>query len=695
MNHDQARARIAVLRREIERHRELYYRLAQPEISDADYDALEQELAGLEASHPDLAAPDSPTVQVGDDRDPTAPALGHARPMLSLQNSYDLADVAAFAQRVERELKHAGPVRYTIEPKLDGVALVVRYRDGDLVCALTRGDGQSGEVVTTAARAIDGVVPRLPDDWRAVFPGAVEACEVRGEVYLTFERFAALNAAREQEGRELLANPRNAAAGTLKTLDAEAVRRRGLSVCFYQIFPLDQDDRWTEVGDFASHGEELEALVRLGLPICEVLLEAGDLDVLGARLADLEARRPQLDYQIDGAVIKVDSAAQQRQLGLTAKAPRWALAYKFAAEEATTILRAITLQVGRTGVITPVAELEPVVLAGTTVSRATLHNWEELERKDIRPGDRVVVVKGGDVIPKVLRALPAFRDGSQRPLPPPTSCPVCGEPVGAARGTRSPCAASIRACPAVLTARLRHFVGRQACDIEGLGERGIEQLLTAGLVRGPADLLRLSGETLAALPGWGEKSATNVLQSAAAARRRPWAAKIFALGIPQVGISTATTLARQYASLDELRMAPAADLAALPDIGATVAAAITDWFNDPATGILLRDLADAGFFLTQEEQPAPPVALDADSPFAGRVFVLTGTMKDLTRDQAREAIERRGGKVTGSVSKRTDVVVAGEKAGKKLEQAEALGVTVWDEDMLVALFAAVEAAGEG
>lgn len=693
MNKEQARARVEALRREVERHRDLYYRQARPEISDADYDALEHELARLEAAFPDLAASDSPTARVGDDRDPAAPALPHARPMLSLQNSYDLADVAAFADRVARELKHAGPVRYTVEPKLDGVALVVRYRDGKLTCALTRGDGAVGEVVTAAARAITGILPSLGAGWQDAFGGPVEACEARGEVYLTRARFDALNRERLDEGREPFANPRNAAAGTLKTLDQEEVRRRGLSVCFYQLFPLDADDRWTERGDLASHRAELAALAALGLPVGDVVLTAEDPTTLGAALADLEARRERLDFQIDGAVIKVDSAAQQRLLGLTAKAPRWALAYKFAAEEAITTLRAITLQVGRTGVITPVAELEPVLLAGSTVGRATLHNWEELARKDIRPGDRVVVVKGGDIIPKVLRSLPEARNGSQQPLPPPTACPACGEAV--ARNDGEVALRCVNpACPAVVAARLRHFVGRQACDIEGLGERGLEQLLAAGLVRGPADLLRLPQEALAALPGWGEKSAAGVLEKAAAARRRPWAAKIFALGIPQVGTTTATTLARAFASLGALRQAPMEQLAGLPDIGETVARAIVDWFAHPATTVLLRDLGAVGFFLDQEQQPAAAPVANEGSAFAGRVFVLTGTLADLSRDEAREAIERRGGKVTGSVSKRTDVVVAGQKAGKKLEQAAALGVTVWDEATLVANLAEPEAAGE-
>jgi DNA ligase (NAD+) len=693
MNQEQARARIAELRREIARHRDLYNRQAQPEIADAAYDALERELAALEAAHPDLVTDDSPTVRVGDDRAPDAPSLPHSRPMLSLQNSYDLDEVTAFDQRVRRELPADEPVRYTVEPKLDGVAIAVRYRQGRLVCALTRGDGQTGDVVTRAAATIASLPSRLPSDWAAAFGAPVAACEARGEVFLTLSRFAALNRERAAEGRELLANPRNAAAGTLKTLDPEEVRRRGLSIVFYQIFPLDAEDRWTEVGDLPSHRAEVDALASLGLPTSGILRQASGAEELARQLDDLELQRPQFAYQIDGAVIKLDSAAHQRRLGSTSKAPRWALAYKFSAEEAVTTLREITLQVGRTGVITPVAELEPVSLAGTTVSRATLHNWEELARKDIRPGDRVVVVKGGDIIPKVLRALPEHRDGSQQPLAAPTACPVCRQPV-----VRRPDEVAVRcgnaACPAVLAARLRHFASRQACDIEGLGERGIEQLIEAGLVRGPADLLRLDPAALAGLPGWGEKSAANVVRSLREVRRRPWARKIFALGIPQVGIGTATTLARAHASLAELARAGADELAALPDIGPLVAEAVTRWFQDPDTTTLLSALEAAGFFLPAEQPPPPVVAAGAgDGPLAGRVVVLTGTLERLTRDQARETITRLGGKVTGSVSKRTDLVIAGQKAGKKLEQAQALGLEIWDEAALLAALAAAEAGG--
>lgn len=689
MAHEDVRRRLATLRAEIERHRRLYYRDLAPEISDEDYDALERELAVLEAQHPDLAAADSPTARVGDDRDARFPSAPHSRPMLSLQNSYDLAEVAAFDQRVRKELGAQAMVEYTVEPKMDGVALALRYRDGALAIALTRGDGERGDVITRNAATIAGIPARLPRGWQKLFAGPVTACEARGEVYLARSRFLALNREREAEGLEPLANPRNATAGTLKTLDPEEVRRRGLSVVFYQLFPLDESDRWTVAGDVASHRDELAALARLGLPTNPLLAVAHDADELAARLADLAARRDELDYQIDGAVIKVDAAVQQQRLGWTAKAPRWGLAYKFTAEEAITTLRAITLQVGRTGVITPVAELEPVVLAGTTVARATLHNWEELERKDIRPGDRVAVAKGGDIIPKVLRSLPEARDGSQRPLPAPRACPVCGAAVERREGEVALRCRNPR-CPAVLAGRLRHFAGRQGGDIEGLGGRWIDLFLGEGWVHSPADLFRLDRAALVSLPGWGEKSADNLLRAIAAVPQRPWANKIFALGIPQVGITTATTLARAYASLDALAAAPATELAALPDIGPVVAEAIAGWFADPASQELLDELRAVGFFRPREQQPAAAPTARRQDAIAGRTFVLTGTLPGLGRDEARALIEARGGKVTSAVSKRTDVVVAGEKPGSKYTKAVELGLPIWDEATLRAQLAAAE-----
>jgi DNA ligase (NAD+) len=678
---ESARSRIAALRGELRRHRRLYYVEAEPEISDVEYDALERELQDLETAWPQFAETDTPTAQVGSDADSRFPSLPHSRPMLSLANSYEPAEIDEFVARLKRDLigpSAALPLQLTVEPKIDGVALAVRYRDGRLEAGLTRGDGRSGDLITANAATISGVPERLPDDWRTAFAApAPTAFEARGEAYLSLSRFAALNAERQEAGLDPLANPRNATAGTLKTLDVEEVRRRELSVFFYQLFPLPESDGGT-VDDFRDHTTEMAALRTLGLPVNEFLRTAADAAGVHAHLDELQRLRVTLDYQIDGAVIKVDSRPQQVALGSTAKAPRWGVAYKFAAEEATTRLRGITLQVGRTGVITPVAELEPVALAGTTVSRATLHNWVELARKDIRVGDTVVVAKGGDIIPKVLRVLVERRTGAEQPLPPPANCPVCGAPT-VRREPEVALRCGNARCPAVMAGRLRLFAGRDACDIDGLGGRWIDLFLERGLVRGPADLFALDRETLAALPGWGGKSADRLLAGLERARRRPWAAKIFALGIPQVGVSTALTLARNHRDIEALVRATPASLADLPDIGPVVGEQVRGFFASDDGRDLVDSLRAAGFFLAEEDLPPPPVAA-GDNWFAGRTFVLTGTLETMTRAEARAAIEALGGKVAGSVSRATDVVVAGAKAGSKLEKALELGIETVDEE---------------
>ncbi|MBK8166298.1 MAG: NAD-dependent DNA ligase LigA [bacterium] len=675
-----ARAEAAALRAQLRHHRHLYYVEAAPEITDAEYDELERRLLALEARWPELATDDTPTGDVGSDADARFPSLPHSRPMLSLANTYEPGEIDEFVTRLRRDLtgpSAAQPLRLTVEPKIDGVALAVRYRDGRLEVGLTRGDGRSGDVVTANAATIAGVPARLPDGWQAAFPSpSPHAFEVRGETYLALSRFARLNDERAEAGLEPLANPRNATAGTLKTLDVEEVRRRGLSAFFYQIFPLPEPDGET-APDLPDHTAELVALRALGLPVNPFLRVADDAAGVHAHLAELQAKRDGLDYQTDGAVVKVDSRAQQLALGATAKAPRWGVAYKFAAEEATTVLRDITLQVGRTGVITPVAELEPVLLAGTTVGRATLHNWDELERKDIRVGDTVVVAKGGDIIPKVLRVLVERRAGGERPLPPPDRCPVCASPTVRREGEVALRCGNAR-CPAVMAGRLRHFAGRDACDIDGLGGRWIDFFLERGLVRDAADLFALRREVLAGLPGWGEKSADRLLAGLERARRRPWAAKIFALGIPQVGVSTALTLARHYRGIDELVAATPGQLADLPDIGPVVGEQVCSFFAGQDGGERVAALRAAGFFLEQEELP-PAAATVGDTWFSGRTFVLTGTLESMTRTQARAAIEALGGKVAGSVSRATHVVVAGDKAGGKLDKARELGVEIVDE----------------
>ncbi|PID80782.1 DNA ligase (NAD(+)) LigA [bacterium DOLZORAL124_64_63] len=687
MERQKARRRIESLREEIARHNQLYYAEGRSRISDRQYDSLYAELVALEEAWPEFQSEDSPTRRVGSDRSENFPSAPHSDAMLSLQNSYDPREVAAFVQRVSRELKR-DQVSYTVEPKMDGVAVAVRYRDGRFHMALTRGDGRQGDVISANVASFAQVPAELPRDWAEAFPGGgVREFEIRGEAYLSLGRFARLNTAREKESLPLLANPRNATAGTLKTLDTQEVRRRGLSVFFYQIFPLadgkrpgptEPDPFTPAAGEFPDHQAELEALRRLGLPVNPFLRVAHGPDELLTHLAELEELRAGLDYQIDGAVIKVDSRADQLRLKSTAKAPRWGLAFKFAAEQAVTTLRAVTLQVGRTGVITPVAELEPVSLAGTTVSRATLHNWTDMGRKDIRPGDQLVVVKGGDIIPKVLRVLLPNRQGAPRPVPVPTHCPVCAEPV-----VRDELAAALRCrnpfCPAVLAGRLRLFVGRDAADIDGLGGQSLDLFLEQGFLTGPADLWRLERQKLVDLPGWGELSADRVLAGVRAAADRPWEAKLYALGIPQVGVTTARTLAGAYAGIRQLAAASWDELAALRDVGPIVARLVVDFLNAPAGRALVRDLLAVGFF-RQEENALPAVeAAPGDNWFAGKTVVLTGTLASMGRSAARKHMEGLGAKVTGSVTGKTDVLIAGEKAGSKRKKARELGVTVVDE----------------
>ncbi|MFO7652519.1 MAG: NAD-dependent DNA ligase LigA [Candidatus Krumholzibacteriia bacterium] len=691
MHGDDVRREVERLRAEIRRHDELYYRRASPEITDSEYDALLARLAALEAAHPEVATPESPTAAVGSDRDERFPTVRHSVPMLSLQNSYDLGEVEAFHRRVAKDLGES-EVATTLEPKMDGVAVAVRYRGGRLVAAITRGDGEHGDLITTNLRTIDDVPVQLPADWAERFPVAVPpqdgdepgppaGCEARGEVFLRLSRFQQLNREREEAGLEPLANPRNATAGTLKTLDPAEVRRRGLSVFFYQLFPLDAADAPVVAREPVDHRTELRALAELGLPVNPILRTARRVEESRRHLQDLQTLRHELDYQIDGAVLKVDRRAWQRRLGATARAPRWGLAFKFPAEEAQTRVERIVLQVGRTGVITPVAELTPVSLAGTTVARATLHNWDEIRRKDIRTGDTVIVAKGGDIIPKVVRVVPDRRPAGASALPPPDRCPACGSATVRREGEVA-LRCSDFFCPAVQAGRLRHFAGREAADIEGLGGRSIDLFLERRLVRSPADLFRLRSDQLAALPGWGERSAANLGRSVAASRERPWAAKIFALGIPGVGTSTARTLAGACRNLDELLAADAERLAGLPDIGPVVARSIVDFLQRSEISALLDDLRAVGFFRAEEELPPvlPPSAAEPGAgPFAGGRFVLTGTLASMTRGEAKGAIEARGGKVVGSVSGKTTAVIAGTDPGSKLDRARKHGVEIIDE----------------
>ncbi len=677
MDRQQAKLRIEFLRGELQRHNRLYYQQSQPEISDQQYDQLDHELQDLEKKWPEFKDQDSPTLQVGSDRDGNFPSENHSLPMLSLQNSYDLGEVEAFDQRVRKGLSGEN-VSYTVEPKMDGVAVAVRYDQGKLVMALTRGDGRKGDVITANVASFKEVPEQLAENWREFFPDrSLDEFEIRGEAYLTLSRFSQLNEQRRQAGLAELANPRNATAGTLKTLDTEEVRRRGLSVFFYQIFPLPVSSQ-PSAAEFINHQAEMAALEGLGFPVNPYFRLAEKPAEIENHLKELEALRPELDYQIDGAVIKVDSRAAQIRLKSTAKAPRWGLAFKFAAEQAITTLKEITLQVGRTGVITPVAELEPVFLAGSTVSRATLHNWDEMGRKDIRPGDQVVLVKGGDIIPKILQVRLDLREHDNLPLPEPMNCPVCQVSI-----EKDENASALRCrnifCPAVVAGRLRHFVGRDACDIEGLGGQSLDLFLELGLVKKPGDLFRLKQVSLATLPGWGEKSANRVLDGVRKAPDRPWEAKIFALGLPQVGVTTARTLAKHYPDISSLTAATRTELSALPDVGEIVAGQIVDFFQSPGGMDLVQDLISVGLFREKETSLAVDPESVGDNWFQGKIAVITGTLSSMKRSEAKKEMEALGAKITGGVTGKTNLLVAGEKAGSKLEKAEKMGIEILDE----------------
>lgn len=673
------RARVEELRARIRHHDRLYYVEATPEISDAEYDALVAELAALEARHPELITADSPTQRVGSDLDPAQesanfPRRPHSVPMISLANSYDEAEVEAFHRRLERLLGEA-PAAYVIEPKIDGVAAALRYVEGRLELGLTRGDGERGDEITANLRTI----AQIPDSLdlarcRERF-GDAEFYEVRGEVYMPVAEFEAFNRAREEEGLVGFANPRNATAGSLKTLDVEAVRKRPLRFWAYSMAVPGP----ARIG---THHAELEALAELGFPVPAHRI-AHDLPKLMDALHALEVERATLAFLTDGAVIKLDDATRWAELGSTTKSPRYALAFKFAAEQSTTRLLSIEASVGRTGVVTPVANLEPVPLAGTTVARATLHNQDEIDRKDIREGDTVIIEKGGDVIPKVVRVVLESRRADSVPYHLPTSCPSCGTELFREEGQ-----VALRclngACPAQLRGRILHFTARDAMNVEGLGEKWIDLFLERGLVRDITDLYGLDRDTLAALPGWGEKSADKLLHFLERSRERPLANQIFALGLRHVGIAAARQLARHFGDFASIRAASVDELEAVEDFGRITATSVHEELR---RNVAFHDaLLALGLLATTEER----VTVAPDTAFSGRSFVLTGTLATMERRQAQQRIEALGGKVTSSVSKKTHVVVVGDQPGSKADKAAELGLTVWNEDEFLAALSEAE-----
>ena len=654
---------MAALSAELAEHFHRYHVLAAPTISDQEFDRLLAELQALEEAHPALVRPDSPTQRVGGAPTSDFPTVRHAQPMLSLDNSYSRQDVENFDRRVRQSLPDEA-VEYVFELKIDGVALSLTYRDSLLVCAVTRGNGIRGDEITANARTIPTIPLRLRQ------PGI--NCEIRGEVYMERSDFAQLNAQREADGEPLFANPRNSAAGSLKLQDPHLVAQRNLRFFAYWIR--------AEGGGQTRHSECLETLRAWGLMVPEHECCAALADVF-ALYDHYVTARSELPYEIDGVVIKVDSLSQQERLGYTAKSPRSAMAYKFPAYQARTRLREIRLQVGRTGAVTPVAVLDPVPLAGSTIARASLHNADEIDSKDIRIGDTVLIEKGGDVIPKVVEVDLSERPDDSVAYSFPNQCPSCKGPL-----TRDPEEAVTRCdnptCPAQLCRRLEHFASRNAMDIEGLGPAVVEQLVEQGLVKDLSDLYELKVEALSALERMGEKSAQNLLDSLDRSKKQPFDRVLFALGIRHVGATVARTLARTFGSLDALCRASVEELETTPEIGPIIARSL--YASLPALPALdrvlykLENKAGLQFAMEAEEAAAPA------SHFSGKTVVITGTLSSYSRDEAAALIERLGGNTTSSVSKKTDLLIAGEKAGSKLTKAQALGVAVLDEAAFIA-----------
>ncbi|MDA0293029.1 MAG: NAD-dependent DNA ligase LigA [Verrucomicrobia bacterium] len=655
-------SRARELRRQIARHDKLYYEAAQPEITDREYDALLRELVDLEAAHPDLSTPDSPTRRVAGKPLEGFQQVRHRAPMQSLDNTYSLEEADEFMARVGRLLPGI-PLAWTIEPKVDGVALSLTYRDGLLERAATRGDGTTGDDVTQNIRTIRAIPLKLEGE-------APEVIEIRGEVYLPKKKFAALNTEREKEGEALFANPRNAAAGSLKLLDSSVVARRGLSAVFYGLGAVE--------GGKApqTQAELLHWLKKIGLPVVPKFWEADDEAGVRKAIATLETIRHDFAFETDGAVIKLDEFKRRDQTGTTSKAPRWAMAYKYEAERVRTKLSGITVQVGRTGTLTPVAELEPVQIAGSRVARATLHNEEEIARKDIRIGDWVFVEKAGEVIPAVVGVDTKARTGKEKKFKMPEKCPSCGSEV-----FRDPELTAVRClnpdCPAQIRRRIEHYAARGAMDIEGLGEAMVDQLVTAGLVVALPDIYALNAENVSALERMGEKSTANLLSAIEGSKKQPLWRLLFALGIIHVGASVARKLADKFHALDKIAAASVEELESTEDVGAVVAKEIHDFFRLAHNRKLVETLRKRGLNFGQRDERTVP----ASQELAGETWVITGTLSR-PRDEIAELIRRHGGNVSGSVSKKTSYVLAGEEAGSKLEKAQSLGVPVVDEATL-------------
>lgn len=654
MTHAEAAARAAFLSAELHRHNRLYYIEARSEISDQQFDALLRELQDIEAKFPDLLTPDSPTQRVGGAPLEGFTQITHSVRMMSLDNTYSEEELAAFFARLQKGLGRE-KIDCVIEPKVDGVAITIRYENGVLKHGATRGDGQTGDDVTNNLKTIKRLPLRLPKDGPQTF-------EVRGEVFMPKAGFAKLNEERDEAGEPRFANPRNSTAGTLKLLDPKTVAKRPLDIVFYGL---------VEASDVQSQTEVYALLDAAGLRKADLIWQADSAEGLLTAIRELDEKRKSLPYETDGAVIKVNSFADQRELGATSKAPRWAIAYKYQPEQAETKLLAIDIQVGRTGALTPVARLEPVLISGSTVSNATLHNYEEIERKDIRVGDIVVIEKAGEIIPAVVTVKKEHRSGHEAVVTAPTHCPVCGTGVHSDEEQ-----VVIRCtnphCPEVVKRRIEHFVSRAAMDISGLGESVIAQLVEIKLVRDVADLYALNELLLARLERVGTKSIDNYLKAIESSKQQaPWRL-VFGLGILHVGAGGARKLLEHFGSIDAIASASIEDLTQCPDIGAIVAPSIHVWFREEHNVTLLNRLRSAGLNFAQRTVTA------ASDKLNGTTWVITGTLSE-DRETIADTIRANGGKVSGSVSGKTTYLLAGEDAGSKLDKATKLGVKIVTE----------------
>jgi DNA ligase (NAD+) len=657
-----ASARVAELTELLERHNHRYHALDDPEVPDAEYDRLMLELRALETAHPEMVTLHSPTQRVGAAPSAAFGAVTHRLPMLSLDNAFSEQDVRDFDRRIRERLAAAGPLRYSAEPKLDGLAISARYENGAFAQGATRGDGETGEDITQNLRTINSLPLKLRG---GRFPALLE---VRGEVFMPLAGFKRFNETAAARGEKSLVNPRNAAAGSLRQLDPRMTAARPLDLFIYGVGMI-------EGGELpARHSEVLLELRRLGFKICPQSRVVDSIEGCLQYYREMGVARDSLPYQIDGVVYKVDDLNLQRQLGFISRAPRWAIAHKFPAEEALTIVQGVEFQVGRTGALTPVARLEPVFVGGVTVSNATLHNMDELARKDVRVGDTVVVRRAGDVIPEVARVLLERRSPHAPELTAlPTYCPVCGSPVLREADQAVARCSGGRTCAAQRKGEIQHFASRRALDIQGLGDKLVEQLVDRDWVRTPADLFSLDAGQFATLERMGEKSAQKLQAAIEAAKQTSLPRFLYALGIRDVGESTALALAQYFRGIAPLRSASDEEIQRVPDVGPVVGKHLAQYFREPENSALLDRLLAAGIRWPDMPQPA------AHSALHEKTFVLTGTLESLTREQAGEAIVNLGGKVSGSVSKKTSYLVAGAEAGSKLKKAEQLGVAVLDE----------------